>query len=129
MTGLQSLVKLCDNLVNNNSLLGYKYYNLTLYKMTNIYTTSNSRHLQMTNLAKMMISIFDGVENIVGEREFTGYQGGRGTDRYILQPGYITGLIHRPQGQRNKGVPLYFFEMKFHRMFLTKPLSKQWTAE
>ena len=42
--------------------------------MTKFLTASNWKHLQTTNLNVAKISVFDGVENIVGKGENAGYQ-------------------------------------------------------
>ena len=50
---------------------------LTLYQRTNFWTRPNSKHLQMTIqvlVTKMMISLSDRKENIVGKEENAGYQ-------------------------------------------------------
>ena len=45
---------------------------LTLYQTTIFWTRLNSKHLQMTNVAKIMISVFDRIKT-VGKGENTGY--------------------------------------------------------
>ena len=42
---------------------------LTLSLTTKFWTRPNWKHLQMTNVIKMIVSVFDRVENIVGKGE------------------------------------------------------------
>ena len=49
---------------------------LALYQMTIFQTGPNSKHFadDKLNIAKLIISVFDQVENIVGKEENAGYQ-------------------------------------------------------
>ena len=47
---------------------------LTLYQTTILRTGPNSKHLQMTNVAEVMVSVTCRVESIVGKGEYAGYQ-------------------------------------------------------